>query len=140
MSYRRMRKLAASDARFAPSAADHHRSVLMADILAAPSFPPPVPEDPRGGTQRSSSSGALAGPAALYAQSVAAILSRPKTAAELFDIKQQRPMTDRQVRAAKWEVPGLTDLINPPPKPTITAVEAKRRFKIITPDPFAQTI
>lgn len=139
MAYRKMRKLASHDARFGPSAADVERSVLMADILAAPQFPPQAPDDPCGGKQRRGADD-LSGPAALYAATVARSRARPKTAAELFELKQRRPMTSRQEWAAKWEVPGLRDLVDPPARPVITAVEAKRRFKTITPDPFAQTI
>jgi hypothetical protein len=71
---------------------------------------------------------------------MAALLQRPRTAAELFEAKQLKPLTDRQVWAAKWEVPGLRNLLDPPPKATVTAVMAKKRFKIITPDPFARTV
>ena len=54
------------------------------------------------------------------------------TAEELFQRKRMRPLTAKQVYEASWRVPGLDDMLHPPPRPVVTAVEAKRRFKLAT--------
>jgi hypothetical protein len=128
MAYTEMRKLAKSDQRFGPTPADVERSSLMLDILHLPAFPPPGPDpvsfkpnDPLA-------------PKDVYAPFR---VERPATAAELFEKKKLRPKTERQMAREQWEVPGLSNLVNPPPRPVVTAIEAKKRFKAVTAGPFA---
>jgi len=142
MAYQKTCRLAQNDPRFGPSPHVIERSILMQGILKEPVFPPALPAqqqasssrggDPEGANSAGKGSESLALYGALLARQ-----QRPLTADEIYAKKQLKPMTPKEVWAAKWRVPGFKEMVEPPPRPVITAVEARRRFKAVTADPFA---
>jgi len=143
MAYQKTCRLAQNDPRFGPSPHVIERSILMQGILREPAFPPALPPQQQqlghrrgGGPEGGSSDGSGSESLALYG-ALLARQQRPLTADEIYAQKQIKPMTPREVWAAKWRVPGLKEIVEPLPRPIITAVEARRRFKAVTADPFA---
>jgi len=43
-------------------------------------------------------------------------------------MKKHQPKSERQQIIEKWTVPGAADIINPPERPSVTIVEARRAY------------
>jgi hypothetical protein len=126
MSYLKLRRLANYDVRFAPTPLDMGRSALMKEILTETVFPPV------NRSSRASSSSSLT------TTTTTTTLNKdnhPQTAEEIYARKHVRAKTPKELFQEKWAVPGIEELINPPPKAVITVSEARRRFKMVTQDP-----
>jgi|MDSY01.1.fsa_nt_gb hypothetical protein len=46
-------------------------------------------------------------------------------------MNKHRAKSERQQIIEKWTVPGAADIINPPERPSVSLVEARRRYQAV---------